>query len=118
VCREADDAPLDAAGVQIVELEGAEFLPPSVRAFSSTLCVLKSVQVNLASASSHFQFDTNQRIIWTLPAREDHHFIGRYRSVSPEEVANLAVSAGFTDVRVRPSADTGYYQPIVTAVRP
>jgi hypothetical protein len=49
---------------------------------------------------------------------EDHHFVGRYRAVAPEEVASLAVSAGLTDVRIRLPSDTGFYQPIVTAVRP
>jgi SAM-dependent methyltransferase len=49
---------------------------------------------------------------------EDHHFVGRYRAISPEEVAALAASAGFTDARVRVPPDTGFYQPIVTAIRP
>jgi glycine/sarcosine N-methyltransferase len=54
----------------------------------------------------------------TDQAREDYHFVGQYRAISPEEVVSLLVSAGFTDVRVRPPMDTGYYQPIVTAIAP
>jgi glycine/sarcosine N-methyltransferase len=49
---------------------------------------------------------------------EDHHFVGHYRAISPAEVAALAVSAGFTDIRVLSPADTSFYQPIITAVRP
>ena len=47
---------------------------------------------------------------------EDYHFVGQYRAISPEELVSLLISAGFTDVCVRPPTDTGYYQPIVTAV--
>lgn len=49
---------------------------------------------------------------------ENHHFVGSYRAVSIDEVAAMTISVGFTDVRVLPAAETGYYQPIVTAVRP
>lgn len=49
---------------------------------------------------------------------EDHHFVGHYRAITPEEVASLVVAAGFIDARIRPPADTGYYQPIITAIRP
>ncbi len=48
---------------------------------------------------------------------EDHHFVGHYRAVPSEEVAAMVVSAGFTDVRILFPADTGFYQPIITAIR-
>ncbi|HEX5185107.1 MAG TPA: class I SAM-dependent methyltransferase [Allosphingosinicella sp.] len=49
---------------------------------------------------------------------QDHHFIGHYRAMLIEEVFALAASAGFTNVRVLLPADTGFYQPIITAVWP
>jgi glycine/sarcosine N-methyltransferase len=49
---------------------------------------------------------------------ENHHFVGSYRAVPAEDVAAMAISAGFTDVRVLSAADTGFYQPIITAIRP
>jgi len=49
---------------------------------------------------------------------KDYHFVGHYRAISPEEVFSLVVTAGFADVQVLPSTDTGFYQPIITAVRP
>ena len=49
---------------------------------------------------------------------QDHHFIGHYRAISVEEVCALAVSAGFTDVRTRTPAETGFYQPVITAIWP
>jgi glycine/sarcosine N-methyltransferase len=48
----------------------------------------------------------------------DHHFVGRYRAVSSDEVAAMARAAGFVEVRILAPADTGFYQPIITAVRP
>jgi glycine/sarcosine N-methyltransferase len=48
---------------------------------------------------------------------EDHHFVGSYRPVSTEEVAAMAISVGFTDVRVLPATEAGFYQPIITAIR-
>lgn len=48
---------------------------------------------------------------------EDHHFVGSYRAVSTEEVAAMAISVGFTNVRVLPATETGFYQPIITAIR-
>jgi glycine/sarcosine N-methyltransferase len=48
---------------------------------------------------------------------ENHHFVGSYRAVSTEEVAAMAISVGFTDVRVLPATETGFYQPIITAIR-
>jgi glycine/sarcosine N-methyltransferase len=42
------------------------------------------------------------------------HFVGRYRAITPKEVAALAKQAGFREVKVLQPADTGYYQPIVT----
>ncbi|CAE6826507.1 class I SAM-dependent methyltransferase [Paraburkholderia aspalathi] len=46
------------------------------------------------------------------------HFVGRYRAITPGEVATLAAVVGFSDVQILPSTVTGYYQPIVTAVAP
>jgi glycine/sarcosine N-methyltransferase len=46
------------------------------------------------------------------------HFVGRYRAVTPDEVAHLAERAGLREVRVLEPAVTGYYQPIVSATRP
>lgn len=43
-----------------------------------------------------------------------NHFVGRYRAMTPKEVAALAKQAGFREVKVLQPADTGYYQPIVT----
>jgi SAM-dependent methyltransferase len=48
---------------------------------------------------------------------EHHHFVGCYRAVPSEELAAMVASAGFEKVRVLPPADTGFYQPIVTAIR-
>jgi SAM-dependent methyltransferase len=45
------------------------------------------------------------------------HFVGRYRAVTPDEVAHLAEQAGLCDVKVLSPAVTGYYQPIVSAAR-
>lgn len=47
---------------------------------------------------------------WTV-----HHFTGRYRAVTPHEVAAHAVRAGFREVEVLQAEDTGYYQPVMTA---
>jgi glycine/sarcosine N-methyltransferase len=44
-----------------------------------------------------------------------HHFTGKYRAVTVEEIARLADRAGLREVRVLPSADTGFYQPIIMA---
>lgn len=44
------------------------------------------------------------------------HFVGRYRAITPEEVAALAVQVGFKHVQVLSPAITGYYQPIVTGI--
>ncbi len=48
---------------------------------------------------------------------EDRHFIGHYRAVLPDEVVSLAVSVGFTNVRIRAPEETRFYQPVVTALR-
>jgi hypothetical protein len=37
--------------------------------------------------------------------------------VSTDEVAAMAISVGFADVRVLPATETGFYQPIVRAIR-
>lgn len=47
---------------------------------------------------------------------QSSHFVGRYRAISPEEVATLAVQVGFNDVQVLSPIVTGYYQPIVTGI--
>jgi glycine/sarcosine N-methyltransferase len=47
---------------------------------------------------------------WTV-----HHFAGKYRAVTPEEIARLANQAGLQDVCVLPSSNTGFYQPIIVA---
>ena len=44
-----------------------------------------------------------------------HHFTGRYRAVTPEEIARLANQAGLQEVCVLPSSNTGFYQPIIVA---
>jgi hypothetical protein len=46
------------------------------------------------------------------------HFVGRYRAISPSDVAALAQRAGFDDVRVLAPDATGYYQPVIRAVAP
>lgn len=46
------------------------------------------------------------------------HFVGRYRAITPSDVAALAVHAGFDDVRVLAPDETGYYQPVIRAVAP
>jgi glycine/sarcosine N-methyltransferase len=48
---------------------------------------------------------------------QDRHFVARYRAIRVEETTKLLISAGFTDVRVLSPTDTGFYQPIITAVR-
>jgi glycine/sarcosine N-methyltransferase len=48
----------------------------------------------------------------TVSGWTTHHFVGRYRAVTPEEVAALARSCGFANVHILPSSATGY-QPIV-----
>jgi SAM-dependent methyltransferase len=49
---------------------------------------------------------------------DTRHFVGRYRAISPSEVAALAADAGFADVFVLAPEDTGYYQPVIRAVAP
>ena len=44
-----------------------------------------------------------------------HHFAGKYRAVTPEEIARLANQAGLQEVCVLPSSNTGFYQPIIVA---
>ncbi len=45
------------------------------------------------------------------------HFTGRYRALSPHEVAEGMREVGLHEVRVLSERETGYYQPIVSAVR-
>ena len=42
-----------------------------------------------------------------------HHFAGKYRVVTPEEIARLANQAGLQEVCVLPPSNTGFYQPII-----
>jgi glycine/sarcosine N-methyltransferase len=44
-----------------------------------------------------------------------NHFTGRYRAVTPHEVAVHAARAGFRGVKILQAEDTGYFQPVVTA---
>jgi hypothetical protein len=57
----------------------------------------------------------------TRQLADDHwntlHFTGWYRAITPAEVAHLAEQAGLRQVSVLMPADSGYYQPIVTACR-
>lgn len=45
------------------------------------------------------------------------HFLGHYRAMTPEEVAAHAEQVGFGQVQILQPEETGYYQPIVGAVR-
>jgi hypothetical protein len=49
---------------------------------------------------------------------ETMHFVGKYRAVTPVEVAALATAAGLREVRVLGQEETGFYQPIVAAKAP
>ena len=44
-----------------------------------------------------------------------HHFVGQYRAVTTDELSRLANQAGLQRVRVLPSSNTGFYQPIIVA---
>ena len=44
-----------------------------------------------------------------------HHFAGKYRAATPDEIARLANQAGLQEVCVLPSSNTGFYQPIIVA---
>jgi glycine/sarcosine N-methyltransferase len=46
-----------------------------------------------------------------------NHFLGHYRAITPQEVADHAEQVGFRQVQVLQPADTGYYEPVVAAVR-
>jgi glycine/sarcosine N-methyltransferase len=46
------------------------------------------------------------------------HFLGHYRAITPEEVAVHAEQVGFQKIKILQPVDTGYYQPVVTAIRP
>jgi glycine/sarcosine N-methyltransferase len=46
------------------------------------------------------------------------HFLGHYRAITPKEVASQAEQVGFRQVQILPPTETGYYQPVVTAIRP
>jgi glycine/sarcosine N-methyltransferase len=47
-----------------------------------------------------------------------NHFLGHYRAITPEEVAVHAEQVGFQKIKILQPVDTGYYQPVVTAIRP
>lgn len=47
---------------------------------------------------------------------QSSHFVGRYRAITPEEVAALAAQVGFGHVQILSPTVTGYYQPIVTGI--
>ncbi|HXP96741.1 MAG TPA: hypothetical protein VN809_08525 [Telmatospirillum sp.] len=49
---------------------------------------------------------------------DSRHFVGCYRAVPTHEMVALASEAGFERVRVHSPDETGYYQPIITAIRP
>jgi hypothetical protein len=44
-----------------------------------------------------------------------HHFTGKFRAVTPEEIVRLANQPGLQEVCVLPSSNTGFYQPIIVA---
>jgi glycine/sarcosine N-methyltransferase len=44
-----------------------------------------------------------------------HHFVGRYRAITTDELSRLANQAGLQRVCVLPPSDTGFYQPIIIA---
>jgi glycine/sarcosine N-methyltransferase len=46
------------------------------------------------------------------------HFTGSFRAVTADELGVLARQAGLQDIRVLPPADTGFYQPIMSAQAP
>jgi glycine/sarcosine N-methyltransferase len=46
-----------------------------------------------------------------------NHFVGHYRAITPEEIAAHSEKVGLRQVQVLQPAETGYYQPIVAAVR-
>ena len=45
---------------------------------------------------------------------QSKHFVGRYRAITPHEIASHASRAGFDNVHILSPVATGYYQPIVT----
>jgi len=45
------------------------------------------------------------------------HFAGLYRATTPKEIASNAEQVGFKRVEILEPAATGFYQPIVTALR-
>lgn len=47
-----------------------------------------------------------------------HHFVGCYRAVTADEIAQLAEHAGFRDIRILPPSSTGFYQPIIVGNAP
>jgi len=45
------------------------------------------------------------------------HFVGNYRAMTPGEVEGCAEQIGFRQVQILSPEKTGYYQPVVTAIR-
>lgn len=55
----------------------------------------------------------------TAPGQyEAHGHRGEYRAVGREELTFALTSAGLTDIRWRPPEETGFHQPILSAVAP
>jgi glycine/sarcosine N-methyltransferase len=46
---------------------------------------------------------------------QTRHFVGHYRAIATNEVAQLVERVGFKDVAVHPPHESGYYQPIIRA---
>ena len=47
-----------------------------------------------------------------------HHFVGRYRAVTTDEITGLADRAGLRDISTLAPSATGFYQPIIVAAAP
>jgi glycine/sarcosine N-methyltransferase len=45
------------------------------------------------------------------------HYVSRYRCLLRQELSNASASAGFTEIQWRMPAESGFYQPLVTARR-
>lgn len=47
-----------------------------------------------------------------------HHFIGRYRAISVQEVVSFMKSVGFVEIKIFAPEETGFYQPIIQGTNP
>jgi glycine/sarcosine N-methyltransferase len=45
------------------------------------------------------------------------HFLGYYRAITPQELAAHMEQVGLREVQILPPMETGYYQPVVAALR-